>query len=244
MRSTRVYVPGTLQPGSEIELPENAVRHAVRALRMHPGDALIAFSGEGGEYHARLTRIERNKAWVRIERFVEREAESPLAINLVQGISRGERMDYAIQKAVELGVREVVPVFTERSVVQLKGERADKRQQHWQSVAESACEQCGRNRVPLIHRPGDFATWLADWKRDDLRLVLSPDEERGLASLPEPGGPVTVLIGPEGGLTTQEVATAVAAGFIAVGLGPRVLRTETAAVAALAALQCVWGDFR
>lgn len=244
MRSIRVFVPGPLQEGAEVALPESAVRHVVRALRLQPGAELIVFNGDGGEYEARLNRVERSGAWVAVGRFLDREAESPLYITLVQGISRGERMDYAIQKAVELGVNEIVPVFTERSVVQLKGDRAEKRQVHWQAVAQSACEQCGRNHVPRIQPPSGFAAWLAGWDRQDERMVLSPEGEHALSALPRPERPLTVLIGPEGGLDGHELELALGRGFRAIGLGPRILRTETAAVAVLAALQTLWGDFR
>lgn len=228
----------------EYQLPEPAVRHVVRALRLQPGDLLTVFDGRGGEYDATLARSARNEAWVQVEMFREREAESALAITLVQGISRGERMDYAIQKAVELGVHTIVPVFNERSVVQLKGDRADRRQAHWQGVARSACEQCGRNRVPGLHMPVSFTEWLDTWNGGGQGLALSPTAQRCLAELPAPEQPITVLIGPEGGLTDNELHLACARGFDTVRLGPRVLRTETAAVAVLAALQTLWGDFR
>ena len=243
MRRTRVFIPEPLQIGTECRLPESAVRHVVRALRLQPGDLLTVFDGRGGEYDATLVRSARNEAWIQVETFREREAESALAITLIQGISRGERMDYAIQKAVELGVHSIVPVFNERSVVQLQGDRADRRQAHWQGVAQSACEQCGRNRVPELHMPMSFAEWLDTWNGRDQGLALSPTAQRCLAELPEPEQPITVLIGPEGGLTDKELRLACSRGFDTVRLGPRVLRTETAALAALAAMQTLWGDF-
>ncbi len=243
MRVTRVYVPELIQAGSELQLPDAAVRHVIRALRLQPGAELTLFDGRGGEYVARLMRTERNQAWVRVETHRQREAESPLEVTLVQGISRGERMDYAIQKAVELGVCAIAPVFTERSVVQLKGERADKRQSHWQGIAQSACEQCGRNRVPTLHAPIALNQWLQQWQ-GELGLTLSPVAQPALADLPFPKQPLAVLIGPEGGLTDAEVQFAQQRGFQAVRLGPRVLRTETAAVAVLAAIQTLWGDLR
>ena len=244
MRIPRVFVPGPLTAATECALPETALRHVVRALRLQPGAELIVFDGNGGEYRASLSRVERNGAWVRLNRFDEREAESPLQLTLVQGISRGERMDYAIQKAVELGVHAIVPVFTERSVVQLKGERADKRQAHWQAVAQSACEQCGRNRVPQLHAPAAFSVWLNQWHGEGPALALDPLAPQALADLPAPRQPVTVLVGPEGGLTDEELAQAGERGFQGVRLGPRILRTETAAAAILTAAQVLWGDLR
>lgn len=242
MRITRVFVPEPLQINQQVALPDAAVRHVVRALRLQPGDPLVVFDGRGGEYAAELVRAERNAAWVQTLAFHAREAESALEVTLVQGISRGERMDYAIQKAVELGVHHIVPVFTDRSVVQLKGERADKRQTHWQAVAASACEQCGRNRVPNLHRPESLANWLGSWNGDSKGLALSPAAPHSLTELTKPERPITILIGPEGGLTEDELQRAIGCGFSAVRLGPRVLRTETAAVAALAAMQILWGD--
>lgn len=242
MRITRVFVPEPLQVNQEVALPDAAVRHVVRALRLQSGDPLVVFDGRGGEYAAELVRAERSAAWVRTLAFHAREAESALEITLVQGISRGERMDYAIQKAVELGVHHIVPVFTDRSVVQLKGERADKRQTHWQAVAASACEQCGRNRVPNLHGPQSLSSWLEAWSGDNHGLALSPAAPHSLTELTKPERPITILIGPEGGLTEDELQRAIGCGFSAVRLGPRVLRTETAAVAALAAIQTLWGD--
>ncbi len=243
MRVTRIYVPKVVQTDTELQLPDTAVRHVIRSLRLQPGAELTLFDGRGGEYVARLVRTERSEAWVRVEAHRQREAESPLNVTLVQGISRGERMDYAIQKAVELGVCAIAPVFTERSVVQLKGERADKRQSHWQAIAQSACEQCGRNRVPILHAPIALNQWLRQWQ-GRLGLTLSPGAQTALAELPFPEQPLAVLIGPEGGLTDAEVQFAQQRGFQAVRLGPRVLRTETAAVAVLAAIQTLWGDLR
>lgn len=244
MRLTRIFVPESLQVGNEFPLPETAVRHVVRALRLQPGAALLVFDGRGGEYDARLARVGRNEAWVEVISFHDREAESPLRITLIQGISRGERMDYAIQKAVELGVHAIAPVFTERSVVQLKGERADRRQAHWQAVAQSACEQCGRNRIPDLHPPIAYGQWLEQWDGASQGLLLSPQAEQTLGALAPRQQPVSVLIGPEGGLTEAEEQNACGRGFTPVRLGPRTLRTETAAVAVLAAVQALWGDFR
>ncbi len=242
MRAPRIYTPQTLEPGALVQLDPVASNHAVRVLRLRGGDNLILFNGDGGEYPAVLERSERRETWARLRERVERHSESPLHITLVQAISKGERMDYTIQKAVELGVTGIIPVFTRRSVVQLAGERAEKRRQHWQQVAASACEQCGRNIVPGIDSPKNFTQWLATYDAAGLGLTMDPRADRGLAELTGPSGPITVLAGPEGGLDEQELEAAAAAGFTPLRLGPRVLRTETASLAMLAALQALWGD--
>jgi 16S rRNA (uracil1498-N3)-methyltransferase len=227
-----------------VELDERGANHVTRVLRMQPGDEIVLFDGKGGEFQASLERTERKKTFARVGEFIEREVESPLSVILAQGISRGERMDYTIQKAVELGVTEIIPLLTERTVVQLKGERLTKRQQHWQGVAISACEQCGRNRIPLVHAPLTLASWLDQQDHGGLRLVMEPRAVGTLANNAPPQEPVVLLAGPEGGLAATEIDWAKKAGFTGIRLGPRVLRTETAAIAMLAALQALWGDFR
>lgn len=242
MRIPRIHLPFPLTVDSVVALPDSAANHVLRVLRLRPGAALILFNGSGGEYAATLEQATRTAVTVRIDAFNAREAESPLTITLVQGISKGERMDYTIQKAVELGVSRIVPAFTARSVVDLRGERLDKRLQHWQGVIIGACEQCGRNQVPALDAAVDLADWLRSTQTSSLRLVLNHRAAVGLGTLPRPTA-LTLLIGPEGGLDANELAQAEYAGFIGMRLGPRVLRTETAAVAALAALQTLWGDF-
>jgi 16S rRNA (uracil1498-N3)-methyltransferase len=237
--ASRIYVPLPLSPGLEVDLPAGAANH-LRVLRIQAGQALVVFNGEGGEYAAELITLDRKQARVRLAQYRPREAESPLRVTLVQGISKGERMDFTVQKAVELGVAAIAPVFTERSVVQLSGERLDKREQHWRGVAIAACEQCGRNRIPQIlpTRPlNDVWGQLGTGQR----LVLDPQGDQGLGGL-QPQRALSLLIGPEGGLTEDEVATAAEHGFLRLRLGPRVLRTETAGIAALAALQALHGD--
>lgn len=238
MRIPRIFQPVPLAPDALVTLDRTAANHVTRVLRLKPGAELVLFNGEGGEYPAVLDAA----ATARLGAWRAVECESPLAITLVQGISRAERMDYTIQKAVELGVTRIVPVFAARSVVELRGERLQRRMQHWQGVVIGACEQCGRNRVPALDVAVDLSDWLRAPETQSLRLVLNHRATTTLSTLPRPTAS-TLLIGPEGGLDESELAQAERAGFIGMRLGPRVLRTETAAVTALAALQTLWGDF-
>lgn len=237
----RLYCDLALSPGAEIALPEAAARHAVTVLRLQAGDALTLFNGEGGEYQASLVAVGKREAKARVTGFHAAECESPLDITLALGISSGERMDYSLQKATELGVASIQPLATERSVVKLAGERADKRQQHWQHVVIAACEQCGRNRVPVVAPVRKLFAYLADVDRGKRLLLLSPQAETPLQRV-APAAGVILLIGAEGGLAPAEYEAAAASGFEPVRLGPRILRTETAPVAALAVLQALWGD--
>ena len=237
----RLYCDLPLSPGAEIVLPEAAARHALTVLRLQLGDPLRLFNGAGGEYSASLVAANKREARARLIEFHAAERESPLAITLALGISAGERMDYSLQKATELGVSAIVPLATERSVVKLAGERADKRLQHWQHVVIAACEQCGRNRVPAVAPVQKLFAYLAALERNQRLLLLSPDAATPLKRV-LPATSVVLLIGAEGGLAPSEYQAAVASGFEPVSLGPRVLRTETAPVAALAVLQALWGD--
>ena len=232
-----------MSPGAHVELPEPVARHAVRVLRLPPGAPVVLFDGRGGEYPAHIERIERDRVYAELAAWKDIERESSLAVTLVQALQAGDKMDFTIQKAVELGVRDIVPVESRRSVLRLAGERAAKRVAHWQGVVASACEQCGRNQVPLVAPLEKLENWLARPANGALRLMLAPDAAQTLAEVP-PAREVQLLIGAEGGLDPQEVLAAQQAGFQAVRLGPRVLRTETAGLAALAALQALWGDFR
>jgi 16S rRNA (uracil1498-N3)-methyltransferase len=243
MRIPRIHHPAPLSNGAHIELSDTAANHVSRVLRLPVGAPLILFNGQGGEFDATVTAVDKRSVSVALGDFHPTEREPPLPLQLAQGISRGERMDYTIQKAVELGVSRIIPLFTEHCGVQLRGERLKKRVKHWQGVVISACEQCGRNRIPQVDAPLTLAQWLAT-PGGGTRLVLDPTAEHSLSQLPDPGGPVSLLIGPEGGLSDQELALAAQAGFLGLRLGPRVLRTETAAVAALAAMLGAWGDFR
>lgn len=243
MHIPRIHIPSQLESGQTISLEKAAASHISRVLRMKEGDALIVFNGGGGEYKASITSSERHDVTVHIEQFTDKECESPIRISLAQGISRGERMDYTIQKAVELGVYEIIPVFTQRGVVQLKGDRLLKKERHWQAVAISACEQCGRNTIPFVHPPITLKNWLAKNNIHPTALMLDPLSAQNIRQACSGDTPITLLAGPEGGLSEEEVELASDAGFTGIQLGPRVLRTETAALAAIAALQTLHGDY-
>jgi 16S rRNA (uracil1498-N3)-methyltransferase len=243
MNLPRFYCREALSPGAHVELPEPVARHAVRVLRLPPGAPVMLFDGRGGQYPAHIERIERDRVYAELAAWQDVERESPLSVTLVQALQAGDKMDFTIQKAVELGVRDIVPVESRRSVLRLAGERAAKRVAHWQGVVASACEQCGRNQVPLVAPVEKLENWLARPAPGVLRLMLAPEAEVTFASI-RPAGSVQLLIGAEGGLDPQEMIAARQAGFQAVRMGPRVLRTETAGLAAMAAMQALWGDFR
>lgn len=240
MRLTRIFVDEPLAPGGEIVLPTAAASHVSRVLRLAIGDALILFDGRGGEHTARVEDLSSGLVRVRLRRYEALEREAPFDLTLAQGISRGERMDWVVQKATELGVRAIAPILTERSVVRLDAQKAAARQRHWRAVAIAACEQCGRNRIPEIETPMALAEWLAR-PRSGACLLLGVDAATPLASAPRRSS-ATLLVGAEGGLTPQERLRAEVAGFHAYRLGPRVLRTETAAIVALSVLQSAHGD--
>lgn len=241
MRITRIYQSTKLQSGLEIVLNQEAANHLVRVLRLPLRSTVHVFNGEGGEYAATIESIKKNQVVVKIGEYLAVETESTLQIHLGQGISRGEKMDYTIQKAVELGVTCITPLLTERCGVKLSNERWEKRLQHWRAIIIAACEQSGRNIIPFIAEPQPLSSWLstlqADWK-----LLLDPKGEKNLREFN--GKPVTVslLMGPEGGFSDPEIDLALQQGFVNLRLGPRILRTETAAVATIAAIQCYFGD--
>jgi 16S rRNA (uracil1498-N3)-methyltransferase len=237
-----VYVEVPLEPGATITLEGNAASHVTRVLRLRTGEALTLFNGQGGEHAASIHRSHRGEVTVLVGEHRPIERESPLPITLAQGVSRGERMDLVVQKATELGVTRLVPVLTERSVVRLDAQLADRKSNHWRAIVIAACEQCGRNRLPEVSLPASLRELLREPAGDCARLLLSLDAARRIEDVPRPRSGVTVLIGPEGGLSDEEQGHAQAAGFTAVHLGPRVLRTETAAIAALALLQREFGD--
>ena len=239
----RFYCPLPLAPGAIIDLPSDAAHHAARVLRLQAGAAVTLFNGEGGEFAARLERVDAHGASSRIDAWHDVERESPLAVTLVQGLASADRMDYAVQKAVELGIAAIAPVVTARSVTRLDAQRAGKRVLHWQQIAIAACEQCGRNRVPLIHAVREFGDWLSAPSAAALRLLLASDALQSLADLARPRGAIELLTGPEGGLAPEETGSAWRAGFRPVRLGPRTLRTETAGLGAMAALSALWGDW-
>ena len=239
MRLSRFFIDAPLSLGQH-ELPEAQAHYIGRVLRHAAGDAVQLFDGSGQEYLGELIEVGKKAVRVELREQLAGQAESPLRIHLGQGLSRGERMDWAIQKATELGVSEITPIVSERCEVRLKDERADKRLAHWRQVAISACEQCGRSVLPVIHAPVSLAKWQGHVQAE-LKLVLHP-VAAPLESHARPHS-LAFLIGPEGGLSEAEVELAKAAGFHAARLGPRVLRTETAPVVALAVAQQLWGDF-
>jgi 16S rRNA (uracil1498-N3)-methyltransferase len=241
----RFFVPMPLTPGTSCVLPEAVARH-IQVLRLHSGDPITLFNGVGGEYPATLGELGKKHALAQLDAFVARELETPYQLTLAQGIAGGDKMDWLIEKAVELGVARIAPLATVKSVVRLQGERAQKRRDHWQALTEAACEQCGRNRVPLVDPVSDLAGWLTGiGESDGLRLMLSPRGAQRFDTLPQaaPAVPVLILIGPEGGLSDSEEALAAAHGFTPLGLGTRILRTETAGIALLAALAARWGGW-
>lgn len=242
----RFFVDAPLQGGALTDLPERVLRH-IQVLRLHENDEITLFDGRGGEYPAILQALARHGATARVLAHQAIERESPVAITLAQGISAGDRMDFTLQKATELGVSRIVPLACERSVVKLTPERAARRIEHWRQVIASACEQCGRNRLPELAAPTDLHPWLMQGQSGGAgcRLMLDPRATASLAgSLGHQPGPVTLLIGPEGGLTGPESSAALARGFTGVRLGPRILRTETAPLAALVIVQALAGDFQ
>lgn len=254
MRDVRVHVDpaltgSPLASGRRVELPAAAALHLTRVLRLREGATLSVFDGQGGEYAATLHLGNRGSATVEVGEHRAIERESRVRITLLQGLARGERMDWVIQKATELGVAAIIPVASQRSVVQLEAERGDRRLQHWRAVAAAACEQCGRNTLPRIEAPRNFGEALAAAADVPLRLLLEPDSGRALGEvLGERRGAsapteLALLVGPEGGWDELEIALARQAECMTVSLGPRVLRTETAGLAALAAVQCLAGDF-
>jgi len=235
----RFFAPVELTLGTEIGLPERATRHCA-VLRLRRGDAITLFNGQGGEFSGELTRISTADARARVLSKRALERESPLPITLAQCVSSGDRMDVTLQKSTELGVWRILPLASERSVVRLSGDRAEKRVNHWRNVVIAACEQCGRNRIPEVASILDISAFL-EQPGGGRRLLLAPDAGQDLRAL-VPSDGVTLLVGPEGGLAPHEERRAQAAGFIAVRFGPRVLRTETAPLAAIAAMQALWGD--
>jgi 16S rRNA (uracil1498-N3)-methyltransferase len=238
MRLSRFFIDAPLSLGQH-ELPEAQAHYIGRVLRHAVGDAVQLFDGSGQEYLGELIEVGKKSVRVELRESLAGMAESPLSIHLGQGLSRGERMDWAIQKATELGANQISPIVSTRCEVRLKDERADKRMAHWRQIAISACEQCGRSSLPQINPPIPLEQWLEQVEAD-LKLVLHPVAEPW-ASHPQPAS-LAMLIGPEGGLSEDEVQQAMARGFHAARLGPRVLRTETAPVVALSVAQQLWGD--
>lgn len=241
-RSPRIYVPERLRSGDCVTLGGEQHRYVSQVLRLKRGASLTLFDGTGGEYAALIEEVHRTTCRVHAGAFRDVDTESPLAVRIVQGVGRGVRTDYAIQKAVELGVTSIVPLLTRRGVVRLDAERARRRLAHWHGIIVHACQQCGRNRLPELCEVVALDDWLADYRSGGLDLVLDPQSDAGVSELQYAGGLISFVVGPEGGLDRRERDAAYAAGFIGVSLGPRTLRTETAAVAAMTAIQMRWGD--
>jgi len=244
MRKNRFYIETGLAQVDEVQLSDRAAQHAARVLRLKVGDQVTLFNGDGFDYDCELISVHKSTVMVKVLRSEMTENESPLDIVLLQGISNGYRMDYTIQKAVELGVKRIQPIDTARSVVKLNASRVERRVLHWQGVAISASEQSGRVVVPVVEKPMSLANWLAhDDQASVCRLLLNPEGAVRLAGLKNPKLPIQLLVGAEGGLTSAEIELATSRGFESVLLGPRILRTETAALAAVSALLAIWGDF-
>ena len=245
----RFYCSPPLPLSGSFDLPRDAAHHAARVLRLRVGDSVEIFDGLGNECSGRISDLTGRKVTVANLAATGRNRESPLHVILAQALSSSEKMDWVIQKATELGVTEIQPIDTERSVARLSAERAAKRLEHWQQVAISACEQCGRNVLPKIHAPLDIMVWLQQTramphaKISDAKYILQPEGAASLHDQPIPQGKVVLLIGAEGGFSEAESTAALQCGFTSVRLGARVMRTETAAAAGLAVLQALWGDF-
>ena len=242
MRVPRFYVPQPFAVGQEVTLPDTTFRHAIQVLRLGVGEPLILFNGEGGEYFTQISNVSKRSASVQIDSFSAIDTESPVHLTLVQAIIKPDKMDFALQKAVELGVNTIQPLITQRSVVRIGKEQVDKKLQHWEGIVVAACEQSGRTRMPTVQTPLTLERWLAT-PFVGTRIILAPGDFPRINALPSDlPTPIALLIGPEGGFTDAEVETCVQAGVMPVSLGPRILRAETASSAALALLQHRFGD--
>lgn len=242
MRIPRIYTDQSLRPGTAVLLPEQAGEHVARVLRLERGHPLILFNGDGHEYDAALASLAKRAVTAEVAGIRAVDRETPLQLTLAQSIARGEKMDWILQKATELGVAQIVPIVTERTEVKLDEERAERRLAHWHSVVAGACEQSGRNRLPMIDPPQRLDRWLGALDSGALRLALLPGGESMLRKLPPIENGAILVVGPEGGLSDNDASMLTHAGFRGLRLGPRILRTETAGIAALAALQALFGD--
>ena len=239
----RFFCPFPLHPGATVELAAEAAHHALKVLRVGAGDAAILFDGRGGQWHAILQPAGKSLRATLVA-FEEHDPEPQLVLTLVQALPASDKMDFVVQKAVELGVVRIQPVAAKRSVIRLSGERAERRVEHWRNIAIAACEQSGRNRVPSVAPILDLPQYLGIAARENaLRFVCAPGVAGSLRDLGKPDVPVSLLIGPEGGFEDGELLAAHAAGFSPLRLGPRVLRTETAGLGAVAAMMALWGDW-
>lgn len=243
MRISRLYIDAPLAEQQSITLGGERLNYIANVLRLKAGTEISIFNGQGGEYLAVITDISKRSASLDIKVFSENNIESPLFITLAQGISRGERMDFTLQKATELGVNRIIPIFSQRCTINLKAERLEKRLQHWQAVVQSACEQSGRNNIPHVEMAQQLDTFL-DIENEQTRILLDPKSTQTLNSISPTPHSVTLLIGPEGGFDNNERKQVYAKGYQGIQLGPRILRTETAAIASISAIQMLWGDFK
>jgi len=244
MSNLRFYSPENLQIAATVKLSDNASIHATRVMRLNVGDALTLFCGDGFDYDCELISIKKSETLATVKSSQKIENESNLNITLLQGISAGDRMDIALQKAVELGIAKIIPIKTERSVVKLDEEKAKKRVEHWQNIVIAACEQSGRAVIPQVEAPISLALWLAtNATNKAIRITLDPLADKKLTDLAKPTGEIQLLVGAEGGLSTNEIGLAAQHGFAGARLGKRILRTETAPLAAISAMQTLWGDF-
>ncbi len=232
-RTYRIYQAIDMAPNQVVKLDAEASSHIVRVLRLKPEQHIILFNGQGGEYHGRLSEVDKRNSKITIDQFVDRDVEEEVPTHLGQCISRGEKMDWVVQKATELGVAEITPLFSEFGNVKLDGERLEKKIKHWQKIAISACEQCGRNRIPIINPAINLIDWLPTVKPHEQAIILVPEAEQHIKNIRTHNQAARLLIGPEGGLSDFEIAAAIQQGFQPAHLGPRVLRTETAALVAI-----------
>jgi len=242
MRIPRIYTSAPLSVGAQVSLDEAPSHHLSKVLRMQEGRELIVFNGQGGEFSAVIEAVHKKMVDIRVGDFIESDRQSPLSLELAIGISKGERMDWVLQKATELGVTRISPLITERTEVKLSGERLEKKLVHWQQIIIGACEQSQRNRLPELHAPVTLASWLSG-STATRKFVLHHRDNQGLPA-GESVDQVALLIGPEGGLSQQEIDQARDAGCSPLTLGPRVLRTETAPLVAISLVQYLWGDFK
>ena len=243
MRTPRLYSPQALVNGETIQIAGQAAHHIKHVLRLRPGSGISVFDGQGNEYNAALIDIGRTEVTAMIGKRAAGIAESPLQITLAQGVARNDRMDIILQKAVELGVTTIQPLWMQRCQTHLKAARLEKRIQHWLGVIISACEQCGRNTLPRLAAPDSLQHWIKGLPEGGRHLMLQPEGSTSLRSLAPSRENICILVGPEGGLSPDEQLLAGSAGFLDTRLGPRILRTETAALTALAGMQTLWGDF-
>jgi 16S rRNA (uracil1498-N3)-methyltransferase len=241
MRIIRIYYPFVLSTDTLVSLTDDAANHVANVLRAKTGQAVVLFNGDGNEYSAELFEVAKRKVIARVDSKLSISIESPLSIHLGQGISRGDRMEWVIQKSVELGVTEITPIITERCGVKLSQQRWSKKHEQWQKLAVAACEQCGRNVLPVLHEPSLFKDWV-NLSTNQVRLTLHPRAEKAFRHVSMPSAGVRLLIGPEGGFSDQEIYQTEQSGFQTIQLGPRILRTETAAISAISALQAIHGD--